>query len=148
VARIEYAAPFTMEEMTAGMIETTGLDKDTVIAWMNAVWGPDSVSDDVILAAISVARYRLGRSRPQFGAWTFKGEAFEGGSITLLDAAVATVLLKSIREELPQWAVVDKGAVTLGRSKNRQSVRSAYKPKHLFTLNWADSGPTGGACRI
>jgi len=43
VARIEYAAPFTMEEMTAGMIETTGLDRDTVIAWMNAVWGPDSV---------------------------------------------------------------------------------------------------------
>lgn len=43
VARLEYAAPFTMEEMTAGMIETTGLDKDTVIAWMSAVWGPDSV---------------------------------------------------------------------------------------------------------
>ena len=43
VARIEYAAPFTMEEMTAGMIETTGLDEATVIAWMNAVWGPDSV---------------------------------------------------------------------------------------------------------
>jgi len=43
VARIEYAAPFTLEEMTAGIIETTGLDADTVIAWMNAVWGPDSV---------------------------------------------------------------------------------------------------------
>ena len=43
MAPIEYAAPFTMEEMTAGMIETTGLDRDTVIAWMNAVWGPDSV---------------------------------------------------------------------------------------------------------
>ena len=43
VARLEYAAPFTMEEMTAGMIETTGLDEATVIAWMNAVWGPDSV---------------------------------------------------------------------------------------------------------
>jgi CubicO group peptidase (beta-lactamase class C family) len=43
VARIDYAAPFTLEEMTAGMIETTGLDRDTVIAWMNAVWGPDSV---------------------------------------------------------------------------------------------------------
>ena len=43
VARIEYAAPFTMEEMTAGMIETTGLDKETVTAWMNAVWGPGSV---------------------------------------------------------------------------------------------------------
>lgn len=43
MARIDYAAPFTLEEMTAGMIETTGLDRDTVIAWMNAVWGPDSV---------------------------------------------------------------------------------------------------------
>ena len=29
--------------MTAGMIETTGLDEETVVAWMNAVWGPDSV---------------------------------------------------------------------------------------------------------
>jgi CubicO group peptidase (beta-lactamase class C family) len=43
VATVHYAAPFTMEEMTAGMIETTGLDEATVIAWMNAVWGPDSV---------------------------------------------------------------------------------------------------------
>jgi CubicO group peptidase (beta-lactamase class C family) len=43
VARIAYAAPFTLEELTAGMIETTGLDRDTVVAWMNAVWGPDSV---------------------------------------------------------------------------------------------------------
>ncbi len=29
--------------MTAGMIEATGLDRDTVLAWMSAVWGPDSV---------------------------------------------------------------------------------------------------------
>ena len=43
VATVHYAAPFTMEEMTAGMIETTGLDEDTVVAWMTAVWGPDSV---------------------------------------------------------------------------------------------------------
>ena len=43
MARLEYAAPFTMEEFTAGMIETTGLDEATVIAWVNAVWGPDSV---------------------------------------------------------------------------------------------------------
>jgi CubicO group peptidase (beta-lactamase class C family) len=43
VARIEYAAPFTMDELTAGLIETTGLDEDTVLAWMSAVWGPGSV---------------------------------------------------------------------------------------------------------
>jgi CubicO group peptidase (beta-lactamase class C family) len=43
VATVHYAAPFTLEEMTAGIIETTGLDEATVIAWMNAVWGPNSV---------------------------------------------------------------------------------------------------------
>ncbi|HZS25517.1 MAG TPA: serine hydrolase domain-containing protein [Gaiellaceae bacterium] len=43
VARVGYAAPFTLEEMTAGMIETTGLDRDTVVAWMDAVWSPGSV---------------------------------------------------------------------------------------------------------
>ena len=43
LARIEYAAPFTLEELTDGMIETTGLDRDTVVAWINAVWGPGSV---------------------------------------------------------------------------------------------------------
>jgi CubicO group peptidase (beta-lactamase class C family) len=43
VARIEYAAPFSLEEMIAGMSENLGLDRDTVIAWVNAMWGPDSV---------------------------------------------------------------------------------------------------------
>jgi CubicO group peptidase (beta-lactamase class C family) len=43
VARIHYAKPFTLDEVKAGMIETTGLDADTVTAWINAVWGPDSV---------------------------------------------------------------------------------------------------------
>lgn len=43
VARIEYAAPFSLEEMIAGMSENLGLDRDTVIAWVNSMWGPDSV---------------------------------------------------------------------------------------------------------
>lgn len=43
VAKVHYAAPFTLEEMTAGLIETTGLDTATVVAWINAVWGQDSV---------------------------------------------------------------------------------------------------------
>jgi CubicO group peptidase (beta-lactamase class C family) len=42
LARIEYAAPFTMEELKAGMIEISGLDADTVTKWINAVWGEDS----------------------------------------------------------------------------------------------------------
>jgi CubicO group peptidase (beta-lactamase class C family) len=43
VARLHYAKPFTLDDVLAGMIETTGLDADTVTAWIKAVWGPDSV---------------------------------------------------------------------------------------------------------
>ncbi|NYE70663.1 serine hydrolase domain-containing protein [Microlunatus parietis] len=43
VATIEYAKPFTLEEMTEGMIATMGLDAETVNRWIQAVWGEDSV---------------------------------------------------------------------------------------------------------
>jgi CubicO group peptidase (beta-lactamase class C family) len=43
VARIAYAKPFSLGELTAGIIETTGLDAGTVTAWIQAVWGPGSV---------------------------------------------------------------------------------------------------------
>ncbi|WP_433271247.1 serine hydrolase domain-containing protein [Actinosynnema sp. CS-041913] len=43
VSRLHYAAPFSVEELLAGMINVTGLDADTVTAWVNAVWGADSV---------------------------------------------------------------------------------------------------------
>ena len=63
----------------------------------------------------------------------------ELGYVTLLDAAVAAILLKSIRDQLPQWAMVGEGRVTVGR-KRVQPVRGVtFKPKHLFTMNWADS---------
>ena len=43
VAQVEYAAPFSLEEMIAGMSENLGLDRETVIAWVNSMWGSDSV---------------------------------------------------------------------------------------------------------
>lgn len=43
VAPMHYADPFTLEEMTAGMIETTGLDAETVTAWISTMWGEGSV---------------------------------------------------------------------------------------------------------
>jgi CubicO group peptidase (beta-lactamase class C family) len=48
VASLHYANPPAsqeelVEQMTAGMIETTGLDADTVTAWMSTMWGADSV---------------------------------------------------------------------------------------------------------
>ncbi|GAB3738860.1 serine hydrolase domain-containing protein [Amycolatopsis oliviviridis] len=43
VARFEDAAPFTVEELLAGMIATTGLDEETVTAWVESMWTPDAV---------------------------------------------------------------------------------------------------------
>ncbi|MEU4805026.1 serine hydrolase domain-containing protein [Actinosynnema sp. NPDC023587] len=43
VSPLHYAAPFSVEELLDGMIKATGLDADTVTAWVNAVWGADSV---------------------------------------------------------------------------------------------------------
>ncbi|MEV4582904.1 serine hydrolase domain-containing protein [Nonomuraea jabiensis] len=43
VARIENAAPFSLEELIAGMIKLTGLDANTVTAWITAMWAPGSV---------------------------------------------------------------------------------------------------------
>lgn len=43
VATIGYAKPFTLEEMTEGMIATMGLDAETVTRWIQALWSEDSV---------------------------------------------------------------------------------------------------------
>ncbi|MEV0677848.1 serine hydrolase domain-containing protein [Actinosynnema sp. NPDC050436] len=43
VSPLHFAAPFSLEELLAGMIASTGLDADTVTAWVTAVWGADSV---------------------------------------------------------------------------------------------------------
>jgi len=43
VARTTYA-PFAVEELTAGMIEATGLDADTVAAWIGTLFPPDSAA--------------------------------------------------------------------------------------------------------
>ena len=87
MAQIEYAAPFTMEEMTAGMIETTGLDKDTVIAWMNALC-PDSVSDPrgIWRRSDRAESYRSGQSA--------------GASATCADSGISpTFIFQHLRKE-------------------------------------------------
>jgi CubicO group peptidase (beta-lactamase class C family) len=43
VARIHNAAPFSLEDLIAGMVAITGLDVDTVTAWVNAMYSPGSV---------------------------------------------------------------------------------------------------------
>ncbi|UJW29418.1 beta-lactamase family protein [Saccharothrix sp. AJ9571] len=44
VAAIHNTAPFSVEELLAGLIKVTGLDKDTVTAWVNALYSPGSVA--------------------------------------------------------------------------------------------------------
>ncbi|SHG26545.1 serine hydrolase domain-containing protein [Streptoalloteichus hindustanus] len=43
VAKFEDAAPFSAEELIAGLVASTGLDEDTVIAWGKSMWTPDAV---------------------------------------------------------------------------------------------------------
>ena len=45
VAKVHFSAPFTLEEMTAGMIKHSGLDADVVTRWIESVWGPGSVQE-------------------------------------------------------------------------------------------------------
>jgi hypothetical protein len=100
---------------------------------------PSIASDDIILSAYlgrKVAKRALDSAIRRLN---IEGAEL-GGDVTLLDAAVAEVLLASTRDTLPQWAVVKDGHVTLGRKKTRVR-RTIYRPQHLFTLNWADSGP-------
>ncbi|WP_069162220.1 serine hydrolase domain-containing protein [Nocardia altamirensis] len=43
VAKLEFAAPFSVEELTAGMVATSGLDAATVTAWITAMFSPGSI---------------------------------------------------------------------------------------------------------
>jgi CubicO group peptidase (beta-lactamase class C family) len=43
LALIEDAAPFTLEELIAGMVKLTGLDEATVTAWIQSQYAPGSV---------------------------------------------------------------------------------------------------------
>lgn len=62
----------------------------------------------------------------------------------MLENAVARICLESIRQELPRWAVKSGGEWTFGRARSRirrGGRRRHLRPRHLFTINWGDSGP-------
>ncbi|SMD25919.1 CubicO group peptidase, beta-lactamase class C family [Kibdelosporangium aridum] len=43
VARVEFTAPLSLEELIAALIKLTGLDADTVTAWVKSLYSPGSV---------------------------------------------------------------------------------------------------------
>ena len=57
--------------------------------------------------------------------------------------AVARLCLLRIQDELPAWAGVNsKGEFVVARNYTRNEVDMVnFYPQHLFTINWADSGP-------
>jgi hypothetical protein len=60
------------------------------------------------------------------------------------DAAVATILLRSIERSLPNWGTwsPETGVLLARNFRPRTDLRKLHLiPKHLFTINWASSGP-------
>jgi hypothetical protein len=54
-------------------------------------------------------------------------------------AAVAQILLERIQDRLPQWVGPNGGARPLFDRRSHRKVE--LWPRHLLTINWADSGP-------
>jgi hypothetical protein len=69
----------------------------------------------------------------------------EPGRYRLIDAAVAFIVLEGVEIRLPQWAASTRNGVILGREHrdgtNVPVRKIVLQPQHLFTINWADSGP-------
>jgi hypothetical protein len=66
------------------------------------------------------------------------------GNSLMLENAVARICLEPVARQLPQWASISDGRVTLARRRRpRTALRSdrPRRPKYLFTINWGDSGP-------
>src|SRR5690349_12416750 len=62
-----------------------------------------------------------------------------------IDAAVAFIVLERAEPRLPQWSTVRNDELIFAR-EYRDSARIpnrkvVLQPRHLFTINWADSGP-------
>ena len=62
-----------------------------------------------------------------------------------IDAAVAFIVLERAEQRLPQWSAIRDDKVILARKhRDRTKVpnrKVLLQPRHLFTINWADSGP-------
>lgn len=66
-----------------------------------------------------------------------------GGTELALENAVARICLQNVQEQLPQWAACVGDRWVEGRSLKpaEKLPLRVLSPLHLFTINWADSGP-------
>lgn len=64
--------------------------------------------------------------------------------VSRISIAVAQILLHNIQDTLPNWGYTkDDDTVVLGRlpHQRHKDARLNFNPKHVVTINWADSGP-------
>jgi hypothetical protein len=91
------------------------------------------------------ARESLGRQNPPCWEITRVAQKMAGSTGNrCVDAAVATILLRSIEHRLPNWAAwsPETGVLLARNSHPRTDSRKLHlMPQHLFTINWASSGP-------
>jgi hypothetical protein len=64
----------------------------------------------------------------------------------LEEAVVASIVLEQVEQRLPQWSAVSHdGTFVLGRPLRDGNAipdrKVVIQPRHLLTVNWADSGP-------
>ena len=63
---------------------------------------------------------------------------------TRTQVAVAQILLSAIQADLPNWGCTNAdGELEVGRFSHRRlpDAKLNFNPKHVCTINWADSGP-------
>jgi hypothetical protein len=60
-----------------------------------------------------------------------------------IDAAVAQILLERVQDDLPSWTALAGDRFVIARDIFDRRARRKIElwPRHLLTINWADSGP-------
>lgn len=72
---------------------------------------------------------------------SLEGQEYGKGYPTLLDAAVADVLLNGSRTSEPQGSERTADAETLLARLKTRNRRARFRPVHILSLDWAVSGP-------
>lgn len=64
-----------------------------------------------------------------------------GANGLIVENVVARICLEAVSLRLPQWGVVSDAGVQFARKHRRRRTRRNLLSRHLFEINWADSGP-------
>jgi hypothetical protein len=119
---------FSMSELCRAAIDLFTADEHAVLAR----WFSQAPPDLAMHIQPEEAARRLGFAK-------------QPDHYSLIDAAAAFVVLERVEHLLPQWGMSIDGNLVLGRDYRQHAKipnrTVLLQPRHLFTINWADSGP-------